>query len=405
VDSLRVEGLGKRYYIGARKPRELWALRDVSFETPQRTILGIIGPNGAGKTTLLKVLSRITPPTEGRVHGFGRVVPLLALGSTFQPDLSGRDNIFLSAATYGLPAADVEKRFDEIVEFSGVGEFIDVPVKRYSSGMNLRLAFSVAVNMQPDILLADEILAVGDAEFQERCLDRVAAAGRAGMLVLFVSHDMAAITRLCDQVLWLNAGEIVKIGPPGEVVAEYQSASWTQTIRRLKGSRGDPHRNQFGEILFVTMTSPEGQEIGAVRTNDDAVVKIGMRFDSAGFKVRYTLHVRALGTLVFRARPREDYRVDQPGFYTVTARIPSKVLAPLVYTLSVDATVFRGDDFFPTGDEYYPMSAHNVLSFQVFDVSSNQRDHLGGLVAPALEWQTHYEAGVGAAADSGRTNG
>ena len=161
------------------------------------------------------MLSRVTPPTEGRVIGTGRVVPLLALGAGFQPTLSGRDNIFLNAAIYGVPPADVETRLDEIIEFSGIGDFIDVPVRRYSSGMYLRLAFSVAINMNPELLLADEVLAVGDLDFQERCLDRVKQAGRAGMSVLFVSHDMPSITRLCDRVLWLNAGEIVKIGDAG----------------------------------------------------------------------------------------------------------------------------------------------------------------------------------------------
>src|SRR5678809_1382811 len=167
--TLSVKQLGKRYVIGTRQRRDLWALRDVSFSVEQGEILGIIGPNGAGKTTLLKILSRVTLPTEGRVVGHGRVVPLLALGAGFQPDLSGRDNIFMNAALYGMAASDVEKRLDDIIEFAGIGDFIDVPVKRYSSGMYLRLAFSVAVNMNPDILLADEVLAVGDIEFQERC--------------------------------------------------------------------------------------------------------------------------------------------------------------------------------------------------------------------------------------------
>jgi lipopolysaccharide transport system ATP-binding protein len=385
MHSLTVTNLGKRYTIGTRKPRELWALRDVTFAIEPGTILGIIGPNGAGKTTLLKILSRITPPTEGRVFGHGRVVPLLALGAGFQQDLSGRENIYLNAATYGIAADEVARRFDDIVQFADLPEFIDVPVKRYSSGMYLRLAFSVAINMQPDILLADEVLAVGDAEFQEKCLERVAQAGRAGMSVLFVSHDMAAITRLCDRVLWLNTGNVVKIGTPEEVVAEYQSAAWSMSSRRLKDDRNSAHRNAFGEILFVTLVARDGQEIGAVKTSEDAVVRIGLKFDQAGFDVRCTLHVRAHGTLAFRARPVEDFRVEQPGFYSVTARIPANILAPVTYSLSVDASVFKDGDI-------HPLSAQNALSFQAFDARSRQRDHLGTPMAPVLQWEMRRES-------------
>jgi lipopolysaccharide transport system ATP-binding protein len=381
---LTVKNLSKRYSIGTRKPRALWALKDVSFAVERGTILGIVGPNGAGKTTLLKVLSRITPPTEGRIFGHGRVVPLLAIGAGFQQELSGRENVFLNAATYGIPASEVERRFDDIVEFAGLAEFIDVPVKRYSSGMYLRLAFSVAINMQPDILLADEVLAVGDAEFQEQCLERVQQAGRAGMCVLFVSHDMAAITRLCDRVLWLNAGEVVKIGKPQEIVAEYQSSAWSLNRRRLNDGRGSSHRNPFGEILFVTLVASDGREVGAVRTTDEVAVKIGVRFEQGGFDARCTLHVRTNGLVAFRARPTEDYRIDQPGLYSITARIPANILAPVVYSLSVDVTAF-------TAGEPHPMSALNALTFHAFDPKSEQRDHLGSLVAPVLQWEIRRE--------------
>ena len=216
---ISVKKLSKRYVIGTKQRRDLWALRDVSFSVEQGEILGIIGPNGAGKTTLLKVLSRVTVPTEGRVVGFGRVVPLLALGAGFQPDMSGRENIFMNAALYGMAAADVEQCLPEIIEFAASAIHRRAR-QALLSGMYLRLAFSVAVNMRPDILLADEVLAVGDIEFQERCLERVKQAGQAGMSVLFVSHDMDAIARLCDRVMWINAGQVVKIGTPDEVVTD-----------------------------------------------------------------------------------------------------------------------------------------------------------------------------------------
>src|SRR5688572_26894256 len=288
---LTVKQLGKRYTIGSKLRRELWALRDVTFALNKGEILGVIGPNGAGKTTLLKVLSRVTPPTEGRVFGYGRVVPLLAIGAGFQEDVSGRANIFMNAAMYGVPASVVEERLDDIIEFADIGDFIDVEVRRYSSGMYLRLAFSVAVNMNPDILLADEVLAVGDMDFQERCLERVKQAGQSGMSVLFVSHDMAAITRLCDRVLWLNGGEIVKIGDPEEVVAEYQNSARSFAGRRLKGNRRGGHRNEYGELLFVTLTSSDGLEVGAVRRSDEVLVKIGLRMDKDDVTVRFMVHV------------------------------------------------------------------------------------------------------------------
>ena len=377
--AIHVDGLGKRYVIGTKQRRDLWALRDVSFSVDQGEILGIIGPNGAGKTTLLKVLSRVTPPTEGRVVGRGRVVPLLALGAGFQPDLSGRENIFMNAALYGMAANDVEKCLDEIIEFAGIGDFIDVPVKRYSSGMYLRLAFSVAVNMNPDILLADEVLAVGDIEFQERCLERVKQAGDSGMSVLFVSHDMDAITRLCDRVLWLSGGHIVKIGSPEEVVAEYQNSAWSLGGRPLKGDRSGSHKNDKGEIVSVMLTSIDGREIGAVRTNDEVLVNIAVMVKDENLTIRFVLHVHARGTLAFRVRS-EVYDVPRPGKYVATVKIPSYLLAETVYSVTIDA-ILHGPAM-----EKYPLAAFNALAFHVFDTESSRRDVRGGVVAPNLEW-------------------
>src|SRR5688572_9181313 len=231
VDTLRaIRGWFRRGGNGDARPsaREFWALKDVSLEVAPGTILGVIGANGAGKTTLLKVIGRVTPPTTGRVVGSGRVVSLLELGAGFNPELSARENIFMNASMSGIPRHEVRERFDDIVQFAGVGEFVDNPLKYYSSGMYLRLAFSVAVNMRPQILLADEILAVGDLEFQERCLDKVEEMGRQGLTVLFVSHDMEAVMRVSNRVVWIDAGQVSKIGDPEEVVTDYQNASWAK---------------------------------------------------------------------------------------------------------------------------------------------------------------------------------
>ena len=378
MDILTVDGLSKRYTIGTKARREIWALRHVSFTVKHGEILGVIGPNGAGKTTLLKVLSRVTPPTEGHVVGHGRVIPLLALGAGFQAELSGRENISLNAAIYGIEPTEVETRIDDIVSFADIGEFIDVPVKRYSSGMYLRLAFSVAINMQPDILLADEVLAVGDLDFQERCLERVKQAGAAGMSALFVSHDMAAITRLCDRVLWLNGGEIMKIGDPEDVVAEYQNTSTSFAGRSVK-SKSREHRNEWGELLSVTLTSADGREVGAVRREDEVFIKVGVRTDRPDLFIRYVVHVHKGATLAFRVASGM-FPAEAPDAYMASVRIPPHILAETLYAVDVEVILI------PLEGGKLPLAAYNALTFRVFDPASERRDRLGGVVAPKVEW-------------------
>ena len=256
---LQVEGLGKLYRIGHREGyntlREtlssvvgwrsgsafssdrrmrldgiqsqpvneqfIWALKDISFEVGKGEVLGIIGPNGAGKTTLLRILSRITDPTEGQVHIHGRVGSLLEVGTGFHPELTGRENIYLNGAILGMKRFEIARKFDEIVTFSGVQKFIDTPVKRYSSGMYVRLAFAVAAHLDPEILLVDEVLAVGDAAFQEKCLGKINEVVTGGRTVLFVSHNMAAVRGLCSRALYLNGGRIEVEGVTDEVIGKY----------------------------------------------------------------------------------------------------------------------------------------------------------------------------------------
>ena len=199
----------------------IWAVKDVSFEMKEGEVVGIIGVNGAGKSTLLKILSRITVPTSGRVTIRGRVSSLLEVGTGFHPELTGRENIYLNGTILGMRKKEIDRKFDEILDFSGVEKFIDTPVKRYSSGMKVRLAFAVAAHLEPEILIIDEVLAVGDARFQKKCMDKMKDVGKHGRTVLFVSHNMQAITRLCPRTILLSDGQVLADGPSPEMVSIY----------------------------------------------------------------------------------------------------------------------------------------------------------------------------------------
>jgi ABC-type polysaccharide/polyol phosphate transport system ATPase subunit len=252
--AIEVENLSKRYRLGqnlggyttlretlaSRRRRDeadeafLWALRDVSFSVPKYEALGLIGPNGAGKTTLLKVLARITRPTSGVSRTRGRAGALLDVGTGFHPELTGRENIYLNAAILGMSRREVDRRFEEIVDFAGLEKFLDTPLKRYSWGMYLRLAFAVAAHVEPDIVIVDEVLAIGDARFRAKCLDKMSEFGREGRTVVFVSHDLGSITQLCRRAIWLDHGQIQADGPSEEIVQRY-----------VRGSVGDIPRADF----------------------------------------------------------------------------------------------------------------------------------------------------------------
>jgi len=271
--AIRVENLGKKYRIGGRQqgykrftetvmetfsapirrlknlgkptpPEEIiWALKDVSFEVERSEVLGIIGRNGAGKTTLLKILSRITEPTEGRAEIHGRVGSLLEVGTGFHPELTGRENVYLNGAILGMRRAEIDAKFDEIVSFAEIEKFLDTPVKRYSSGMRVRLAFAVAAHLEPEIMLVDEVLAVGDAQFQKKCLGKMGEVAKEGRTVLFVSHNMESVQRLCQTGLVLEWGYVLFTGPVQEAVARYGDVAWkgrpsVEHCRRRAGAGG-----------------------------------------------------------------------------------------------------------------------------------------------------------------------
>jgi len=249
----------------------MWALSDISFQVEQGEALGIVGHNGAGKTTILRILSGITTPTKGEITVRGRLAALVEVGSGFHPELTGRENIDLHGAMLGMRSSEIRRKLDSIIEFSGVGQYIDVPVKRYSSGMYVRLGFSIAAHLDPDILLLDEVLAVGDAAFQAKCLDRIAELRRAGRTMLFISHDLAAVYRLCDRALLLDHGRVVADGPPREIIDEYQQMTFSNDPGPV--SLAEPESPaQCTSISFLAPDSTDG-----VRTGYPMVARFGYR--------------------------------------------------------------------------------------------------------------------------------
>ncbi|HEY6362697.1 MAG TPA: ABC transporter ATP-binding protein, partial [Vicinamibacterales bacterium] len=315
--------------------RDLWALRNVSFSVPPGTIFGLIGPNGAGKSTLLKIIARVTRPTEGRVIGHGRVVSLLELGAGFNPDFSARDNILMNAAMHGVSRAEALARLNEIIQFAELERFVDSPLKHFSSGMYLRLAFSVAINMKPDILLADEILAVGDIAFQERSLQRVAEEAKKGLTVLFVSHDMAAISRLCEQVLWLDAGQVKKIGAAADVVAEYEESALGST-RFVRGEPGKgTHANMHCEIASVRLINAAGQAVGAANIAEETMVRIRLRVRRGGVRLRGIVDAYVKGVFAFRTIQPQAIVSEDKGIFDLFIRIPANFLSETTYHLHV----------------------------------------------------------------------
>lgn len=261
--------------VGLDKKEEFWALRNVNFSVQKGEVIGIIGRNGAGKSTLLKILSQITPPTEGEITLRGRVGSLLEVGTGFHPELTGRENIFLNGAILGMKRSEIARKFDDIVNFAGVGKFIDTPVKRYSSGMYVRLAFSVAAHMEPDILIVDEVLAVGDAEFQKKCLGKMEEVTRKeGRTILFVSHNMAAVDMLCKKTVWLENGTVRRIGETKDIVAAYltdRPSAQLASARRpeqiaIKKEKGVPH---FTDITV----GPVGG--GPIKSDSRLEIKLG----------------------------------------------------------------------------------------------------------------------------------
>jgi lipopolysaccharide transport system ATP-binding protein len=332
---------------GAAPEQTFWALRGVSFEVRPGEVLGVIGRNGAGKSTLLKLLSRITEPTAGRVKLYGRIGSLLEVGTGFHPELTGRENIFLNGAILGMKRAEIARKFDEIVAFAEVERFLDTPVKRYSSGMYTRLAFAVAAHLEPEILLVDEVLAVGDAAFQQKCLGKMGEVAREGRTVLFVSHNMGAVLQLCTRAAVLAGGELVMDGEVRPAVSKYLSE--TRASGSVAAFEDEPDRDV--KILSVAVVSPAGAPIAAWPHNEPFDLLI--RYRVTNWKVGSYVCVDVFNESETRLLWSSDVSsvgemsvVRPPGLYEARARVPGQVLSPGRYYFT--AAIFapsRGNAF------------------------------------------------------------
>ncbi|HXF98342.1 MAG TPA: ABC transporter ATP-binding protein [Gaiellaceae bacterium] len=411
--AIEVEGLSKKYRLGeyraaygtlretlvhaarrmtgkehAPAAREIWALRNVSFEVPQGQVLGIIGRNGAGKSTLLKILTRIVAPTEGRAEIRGRVGSLLEVGTGFHPELTGRENVYLNGAILGMRRREIDQRFDAIVDFSGVERFIDTPVKRYSSGMYVRLAFAVAAHLEPEILLVDEVLAVGDAEFQRRCLGRMEELGSSGRTVLFVSHQLPAVAQLCDRAIQVESGRIVADGRAPEVIAAYLHmvhSAGTERVWREEEAPG----NDLAKILAIRVLPHEGMPPGVADVRRPVGVEIVFRVLREGKPLFPKIKVLDReGAIAFNALDTHErwLRPTPPGTYVSTAWIPGNLLNE--GSVLVEAAICSLD--FPKLEHH--AAVYQAVSFEVLDPGEGDSargrfaGELRGVVRPLLRW-------------------
>jgi lipopolysaccharide transport system ATP-binding protein len=406
--AIEVEGLGKRYSLGEdfaryltiresitswlrRAPRdgipEVWALREVGFALEEGEVLGIIGRNGAGKTTLLRIIGRITEPTTGVARTRGRVGTLLEVGTGFHPELTGRENIYLNGAVLGMSTAEITRRFDEIVEFSDVERFLDTPLKRYSAGMQLRLAFAVAAHLEPEIVVVDEVLAVGDVAFQQKCLGKMSDVASEGRTVLFVSHSMGAIESLCERVLWLEQGRLMGDGPSRDVISQYLGS-----VAHLKTSQTwdealEAPGNEWVRLRSASVYPEGGNPSDAITVHTPIV--IDFQYDNLRPEtyLNLSLHLySAEGVLVLNAVPVNEpnwYGRPYPeGRFRDRCHMPGNLLNAGRYR--VELLVVRDKSVVEYRDSA-------VLEFDVHDVVDTTGSFEGdwvGVVRPPLEWRT-----------------
>lgn len=413
--AIRVDNLGKRYNLAAAQDRNdtlrdafmglfgrlrqqskamtknppFWALKDVSFDVKPGEVVGIIGQNGAGKSTLLKVLSRITEPTLGEVEVYGRIGSLLEVGTGFHPELSGRENVYMSGALLGMRRAEIEHKFDEIVAFSGVEKFIDMPIKRYSSGMNVRLGFAVAAHLEPEILLVDEVLAVGDAAFQRRCLGKMEDVAKEGRTVLFVSHNMIALQSLCQRAIWLHQGQVRESGPTAPVVANYlkQTTDSANLTHQIWLDSAVAPGNDMVHLHSVRIETMDDSPLITMQTPLQVTIEYWNHVP--GMQLHTTLHVLTeQGIVAFSTFPTLDPTQEiATGLYRATCQIPGDLLNSGTHVVNLlivkerSSTAYRHD---------------RALVFEVVDTNVRDGAWYGrepGALHPVLPWSTELVQG------------
>ncbi|HZU87186.1 MAG TPA: ABC transporter ATP-binding protein [Anaerolineaceae bacterium] len=413
--AIRVENIGKQYRIGAnptsdyRTLREvlgnavraplrrlrgetsttttIWALRNVSFDVRKGQVLGLIGRNGAGKSTLLKILSRVTEPTEGYAEIHGRVGSLLEVGTGFHPELTGRENIFLNGAILGMKRTEIAQKLDEIIAFSEVEKFIDTPVKRYSSGMYLRLAFSVAAHLEPEILVVDEVLAVGDAEFQRKCLGKMNDVAQQGRTVLFVSHNMSAIMRLTEEALVIEQGQLALRAPTAQAVDYYLSKGLSQEGQRTWQDDEVMDAYPF-RPLEMRIIDSRGKVTDTVRSIEPFYIEMTYELKEPISGLRVGLYLNNMrGEMVFTSFDTDDpekfnqYSIRQPGCYISRCTIPADYLNGGRFMIGLNASSYRIKRYY--NDE-------QVVAFNVNASGSpgtQWPEPRQGIVRPRLDWK------------------
>lgn len=411
--AIRVEGIGKQYHLGAvqavndnlredimnglarlvgrRKTEEddrsIWALRNIDLEVARGETLGIIGRNGAGKSTLLKLLSRITPPTEGTMRFRGRLQSLLEVGTGFHRELTGLENIYLNGAIMGMRRDEINQQFHAIVEFSGVERFLDTPVKFYSSGMYVRLAFAVAAHLRADILIVDEVLAVGDASFQKKCLGKMKSVSEEGRTVIFVSHNMAAVQSLCNRVVLLEAGRIELDGPADSVVRHYALGAMDSAGERVWNAPEEGPGDDTARLQAVRFTDSEGKPISNVDLTEPIYVEIQYRVQKAGACLNVSVSLFNQDDIYVFSSPsttdRDWFHKPHPvGLYRSRCMIPGHSLNDGRYSLNA-LLVEKGPRIIT--------EVGRVVSIDVTDPGTTRGDYFGpwlGVVRPNLEWGT-----------------
>lgn len=407
---IHADSLGKRYLIGRRQPysrlseilaataqgvfatgyrkdtstqEDFWALRDVNFEIRQGEVVGVIGRNGAGKSTLLKILSRITEPTEGRFGLRGQVGSLLEVGTGFHQELTGRENIFLSGTVLGMSRREIQSQFDEIVDFANLEKFLDTPVKRYSSGMQVRLGFAVAAHLKPEILIVDEVLAVGDAEFQRKCLDKISSIAHSGQTVLIVSHSMMSIQRLCNRCLWLHDGKATLFDDVSKAVETYLSSFWPDSDQNHTTFEADERKP--AQLMRIALTNQQAQPANHFSCDEPICIELEMEIrehDPGLYGYLELIRADGISVLVSDSQDfaKNPLTMLQPGCHQLRIEVPERVLGHGEYSVYLSFSSQRQDQF----EVDLPGT---TLAFRVSDRRTARGDQRGGIVSTLLDWQ------------------